>query len=533
MSEINRTVQDQGSDGIDPTAGTVEVDIHTQSSHCEKATDARSEEKCFDLDKPKPPEWTAAKAGMLGRALMRTAGIDLSLAETMPTDEQQQIKRVGLALIFGVTFQAICFSTALIVGYGLQWWTAPVTFVLCGIMWAYDTKFVASDWAAQGAAYCRLHRLITDTPWSERWVRPAATAIRWIMSLFIALTLAVFVLLQLFAPDIESYWRGIHRTQNAPLAAEATRRYEALIDDLLQRTRRYDEKLDQLTRERARVLEQAAPVSSLEAQISDLLAHIKDLEAAKAAAETRAAAQAESARAELRGIRVKPDNTGIAGKGAFYEFHNDMMEQENSIIRERTNEIAAANFEIAELRAQRASTLQAAENDTHEELRGLDGNIEQTSQVRAGLGADRKQLEDSRETWIEDHMRGMSDYVPMPTGILAKLTGLWIVIAGNSLIASLVFSVKVVVMLLESAGPVAKVFFTKSGIYQMTVALRLHDATEAEVDRRSKWRHWRELQRNRSHEAISSINDARRRQETRDRAIEAVDKIVRKFSWLQ
>jgi len=483
-------------------------------------------------DLPKPPEWLSPKLGPLARFLIKVAGVDLGLAERMPADEQQQMKRVGLALLFGVTFQGICFGTALLVGYGFHWWSLPVTVVLCGIMWAYDTKFVGADWASQGAGYCRSHRLITDAPWWERWSRPVAAFLRWTMSLFIALTLAIFVLLHLFATDIEGYLRGINRAQNSPFAAEATRRYQAVIEDVLRRSDSDNERLKQLSHERVALLEQPTTSSTIDAQIAERLVHIKTLEAAKMEAEARSAAHAQGAQAELRGVRATPDNTGIRGKGTFYQFHTDMMKQENSLVQQRDHEIANANTEIAELRVQLAGNLADASNTTRERLRDLDETINQTQQDRANLGAERKRLEDGKESWIADHMKSMNDYVPMPSGILAKLTGLWIIIAGNSLVASLVFSVKVVVMLLESAGPVAKMFFTKSGIYQMTVALRLHDATETELDRRTKWQHWREMQRSRSRDAIKSITSARRSQETRDRAMDAVDKIVRRFAWL-
>src|SRR5207249_3491009 len=127
---------------------------------------------------------------------------------------------------------------------------------------------------------------------------------------------------------------------------------------------------------------------------------------------------------------------------------------------------------------------------------------------RSALASDYRRLQDGREQWIAARMRETPSYVPMPEGILAKLEALAAIIASSPLIASLVFFAKGVIMLLESAGPLAKVAFTSVGIYQMLIALRIHDAAETELDRRLKWRHWRLVTRNRSHEAMNEINAA-------------------------
>jgi hypothetical protein len=187
---------------------------------------------------------------------------------------------------------------------------------------------------------------------------------------------------------------------------------------------------------------------------------------------------------------------------------------------------------ITDLRRQRAAMVEASSAPTRARLDLVEQRLVEESANRTALAAEYRRLQNGREEWIAARVREDPAYVSMPQGILAKLEALAAIIASSALIASLVFSTKGLIMLLESAGPLAKVVFTAPGIYQMLVALRLHDAAEMEGDRRLKWDHWRVVARSRNHAAIDVFNAQRQRQATENQARDALHKIMAKAPWM-
>jgi hypothetical protein len=482
---------------------------------------------------PVAPHWATSKLSWLARSLMKLAGVDLALAEEMPADEQQEMERVGLALVFGVMFQAICVFTALTVAFGNQDWIPFTTFVVCGVLIAFDLKFVAGDWEAQGAALSQSRGLMPNGDAWQVCKRPLAVLVRWTMSAFLAWTVAVFVLLKVYGPDIEDHWAENNRAENAPIAVAVGAQHEALVADLIQRITQSDERLVRLNLERAQISAAPPSTADIDRQISDRLDHIRKMEAAKAEAERSAAEYRADVHAEKEGIRLRAGNSGRAGQGPYYSFDAAMAADQDQIARARAADIDADQKSIAELRRQRAAIIDRNGADNRMELEAIEHRIADETAARSALSTERKQLADDREEWIDAHVRAAPGYVPMPHGIVAKLHALADIVSGSALIAGLAFTLKITVMLLESAGPVAKVFFTRAGIYGVLVALRLHDTIEIEADRRVRWEHWRLLNRNRSDEAMDAVRASRRRRETANSARNAVQKIVERFSSTQ
>jgi hypothetical protein len=481
-------------------------------------------------ESPVKAAWNPGCPGFLSRRLMALAGVDPFLASMMPANEQQGMARVGIAVVFGITFQAICFGTALATAFGPQQWTIPVTLVLCGVMYAYDSKFVATDWTQQGLAFCRSRGIIPEGGWQERMKRPSAILIRWVMSLFIASTLATFVLLILFDGDIKRQLAMVNRRQNASVMTEVISRYDALVVDLAQNILHSDTRLKELMHQYTQAREPNSAVTDIDRQIGHTLERINGLEALKANAERSASEHRRDVQAEKYGIRLSGGTTGVAGHGNHYEFYAYLAAEQQAIARARASEIEIARKGIAELRAQRASLLGAADDQGRMQLEAVQHQIAEETVQRAQLRADFRKLQDRREQWIEAQVRESPSYVSTADGILAKLEGLAALIAGSNLIAGLALSTKLLIMLLESAGPVAKVFFTSVGIYQMSIVLRVEDEAEMEVDRRLKWERWRLIMRSRNHRAMDEIIAARRRRETSNRAREALDQIIEKLS---
>lgn len=499
-----------------------------------KPEQANSQDKILPdsvgAEEPVKPKWTPGRLGFIGRQLVKVAGVDPVLAAELADNEQREMKRVGLALIFGAAFQAACIFTGLTVLFGYRAWTLPLTALIASIMYLFDAKFVAADWKSQGEAMCRQNGLMPAEHGLRTARRPTAILLRAVISVFFVMTLAIAVSLKQFEADIDRHWNDVSRIQNAPLATAAAERYDQHLADLNKRVLAADDRLRVINRERTTALSDQS-TADLDAQIINILDNIKALKAEKAKDEQRADAAVKNGISEKGGFRDHPSNTGLEGRGKRYGYFNEMATHESALAKGRVNDINTENEKLERLRRQRSDIVHASTTANRAYLESLDGRIEAEIKARADLATERLNLETKRESWIADRVREAPGYVPKPEGLVAKLQGLWIIMESSAAVAAVVWWSKFFVAFAEGAGPLAKVFFTSSGVYQMRLALRLHDEIEHEADRRLKWLHHRMATRERNHSAIDALKARRKLRETENNAREAVRKFSEKLSW--
>jgi hypothetical protein len=421
--------------------------------------------------------------------LMRLAGVDTSIAAMVPRDEQQQIWRVGGAVLLGAAMQAICFSVSMQLAFGVD---APtrlacvgVTVAICGVLYLMDAKFVAADWKAQGMAFARSEGLIKAATAWEHCRRPAAALLRWTYSVFISWTLATFVLMQVFQADIERQWRTDFQRGNAGLIDEVAQRHAGLVhlaEAKLAETRRLK---DAQTRERTTLIEATPGAADVDAQIAQAVESLAKLRRTRDQARIQLGEREGDAAAEQFGITEKSRHSGQAGPGARYRFHMEQARLLRESIGRMSGEIEELEAQVAGLRQLRERTLSDARQATEKALAALDGRIAETLwQFQSDLTA-RDALVKGRSEWIEHETRRSPRYVPMPQGLIDRLTALWTLAAESTGIFWMVVGTKALIMLLESAGPLAKVFFTPPGVYGLYVAMRVHDAVATEAAWRS------------------------------------------------
>jgi hypothetical protein len=479
------------------------------------------------IERPGKPEWIPGKPGLLSRWFMRIAGVDMHLAGEMPADEQQQMKRVGSAIVFGAMFLGIAFCTALSISFGFDWWTIPMTLILSGIMWSLDTKFIGAHWTLQGLEFCRSRGLIPIGGWQDRVKRIVPIVIRWTFSTFIAYALTDFVMLKFFEADIERYLAEEYRSQNRTSTETATQQYEALISRGIAQIEFSDQRIDALGREHTRLAGTLVPTAvDIDRQIEGHLDRIKKLQVDKDRAIQSMNEFRRDIAAENHGIRLREENTGRAGQGTYFKFYSDMAALHEAIANTKTAEITTETKAIEDLRQQRTMITDSSATSISARLASIERNLREEVERRTSLTTNLQSLQDGRADSIAKQIRTMPNYVPMPAGILPKLEALSAIVARSALVANLIFSMKILIMLLESAGPLAKVVFTTPGLYQLSMALRFHDAAELEFDRRLSWSYWRVIERNRGHEALEDILAMNERRAIETQARTALHKIM-------
>ena len=481
--------------------------------------------------RPELPEWHAAEPGFIKRSLMKLAGVDLALACECPADEQHQMARVGLSMLFGSMVLVILVAGAMVIILGTDPTAlvinAAVTFAVTGVVFCFDSKLIAADWIEQGAAYARAHGI--KCAGGSGVKRLGTIACRWLMSFFIAWTLAVFALLAIFDPDINRRWLEEHQRVNRDLITAVTGRYDTLVNDLASRTEAVDSALKVLEDDRARVVATVPSARDIDRQVSDLLERIASLESDRAEAEQRHAFHKENMTAELRGVQLHPGNTGAEGKGVWFYTHEALAEQQRQIADGHADAIEIAKAEIASLRAQRAEILGTADARTQARLAGIDREIDEATARRANLTAELRGMANDRQAWIDVQVKASVNHVPMKQGLLDRLGTLWQMIQITPGMAAFVVMLKVVLILLESAGPLAKVAFTRAKIYSLRAALRAEDFAEIEADRRHSWHGWHSIRQERRASIVvprstdPELMKIRRDREVEEERIKALD----------
>lgn len=466
------------------------------------------------ISPPAVPAWKVApKPGMLHRFLEALAGVDSALARLSPADEQRQISRVGAAVLFGVGLQALMVFTSAVVILGTSAGglagAATMTAVICGVLYSYDTLFVSADWVAKGADYAAEYGIACAG--GKPVKRLLGIVGRWAMSFTIASTLGVFVLIRLFAADIQTQWDADNRAANAAIIEATTARHERVLTDLQTRLRRSDARLDALATERSHLLERPEGARKVGQQEAELVERLRRLDAAKAAAEAQEAEYRTSATAELGGAKLRAGNTGQQGDGPIRKMYTALAEQQAAIVRAQADATANATKELAQLRTQHAQAEERQAHDVAEGIAKTDQDITAETTARTALAHELQETEAGREAWVTAQVRSNPNYVPVQRGLLAEVQTLWLLAHSHAGLASLIWSLEISIIFLETAGMLTKAFFTQCRVYSLRAALRADDAGRAEADRREGWAAWREQRRQRRDEVLEPLLAGRER----------------------
>ena len=484
-----------------------------------------------DYGRPVAPQWNPKPApGRFGRFLIRLAGVDPNLALGMPLDEQRVMQRVAAAALVGSAFQFLCVMTALQVVAGITVVTVTLALVITAVLLLFDLAFISADWAAQGLTLCRAHGVLPEGGWLDKFKRWGAITARWVLSFLAATIIAQLLLITVFRADIDRYWANDNRSINANIVQSVSERYATLVADLDQRVAGSRKLTADLTRERASLLDPSPSTAQIDRQIEDQLTQQKILEQERSQAELLAVQETTDAAAEQYGVRTRPENTGLSGRGKHFSFHQTQAEQQRGIARAKLQEVEAINRKIENLQVQRAKDVNESNARARSRLDTIERRLGVEQGIAADLSSERKSLEEGREAWIDDHVRQSPGYVPKPDGLLARLDGLLAIITASAALAGFVFFLKAMIMATELAGPITKALLTPPTIYSMMIALRIADAAAIEGDRRSSWRHWRLLATNRRDEAADAINVARHRRDAVSRASREVRDLFENLS---
>ena len=460
------------------------------------------------IEAPPTAQWDpGAEPSWLRRFLIRIAGVDPVLARICPIDEQRQIARVGTAVFFGVNLQVLLVFTASVVilgtgMYGLAG-AAMITAVICGVLYAYDTLFVAGDWITQGVAYAWEYGI--PCAGGKPVKRLFAVGMRWAMSGFIASTLAVFVLIRLFAPDIANQWAEDNRVANSVLTSSAIERYDTLVADLRTRLTRSDSHLDTLATERAQILQYRTPVPGGDKQEAYLAEQLRLLEARKSQVDALEAEYRASATAELAGAKLHTGNTGQQGDGPKHKMYKALADQQAGISRTQDAAIQAAKRELAEFRSHRDSQARQRAEQSVTGLAELNRQLQEEAAARASLARELHAVESNGAAWITAQVRANPQYVLEKAGLTASVQTLWYLVETHPGLAALVLGLKISIIFLETAGMLAKAFFTQCRVYSLHAALRADDSCQTEAEKRETWTAWRVRRRQRRDEIMEPI----------------------------
>lgn len=478
-----------------------------------------------------PAGWNPGPApGPVKSWLMRLSGVDFDLARHQPQNEQRLMAIVGAALVFGSLFLGMCVFVALDQMIEGDIWRyaiiVPIATLAAGIVFIYDSQLVSDDWIAQGLAFCRSRSIAPAGYWLEIWARPATIALRWGVSLAIAMFVSWFVLAKAFAPDINRDLARENLAVNASVYERVEGRFEVFVDEAQKRLAHLDRRLHDLREEHAELGHRGSIEPLLDREIEALAVEVASLKTSLANAEKQAADHETAAEAEHGGVRWTDQSTGRKGDGDVYKFHKALAARFREQAAGIRTELDQKAHVLVATRNQAAASAETAKAQSATRLQTIELQTDTATSERVKGVAELKSLEDSREAWIQAHARRAFGFVPQPTGLSDRFRALWHLVKSSELIAAIALGLKLFIMALESAGPIAKTLFGSARIYSMRAAMRIEDAVEDEAERRETRQHRAFLRQCRREEEREAAVKRKRFREMAKRGLEEVNAAV-------
>lgn len=307
---------------------------------------------------------------------------------------------------------------------------------------------------------------------------------RFILSIGLAQMTALFMLVMIFAKDIDTRIQQAYRSVNGHLVIAATKP----VDDQIERAR------EAVATQKARVAELSSNVSQLQAGEIDPLAanpqvHAAQQEVADLMARKRKLEEALESREEFRnaelGGAAGQGHTGRAGNGPKHRAAMAQVEDTKTHLQETTRALEVARARLETLRKEQQGTaLETVRQQAHNQLGVFDGRLREEKAKFAELDNKLTELSNNRGLAIRANLEKMPDYVRPDDGLLAQTRTLREIMEADPQVATVVYIIEIVALGLEMAVLLAKMCFIPSMYAREVTAEAFMDAVQTveEVD---------------------------------------------------
>jgi Domain of unknown function (DUF4407) len=301
------------------------------------------------------------------RVLCHVAGADHARLVGCPLGDKQFAGRIGLQLVASSTFLFAIFSSSLLIGFGgntvSDVTVVVMAFVAAAVVLLVDIGIVQSDFHKHGLELARDGGFGGGSRAWAKSRRVATVGLRLALSMTIAFAFATFFELRLFGADIVRQLEADYRNANVALFQEVQAAYGQNIDGVDAEIARSNARLDALARQETELRGKLFGTGDADPGIDALLKGIARLTAAKQAADAEGLRRSDDAVNELYGVKETAEQSGERGDGPLHKaaVARAMLAKQESA--QLAQEIAAAQSQLADLRARRSSEAEHSHAD--------------------------------------------------------------------------------------------------------------------------------------------------------------------------
>lgn len=292
---------------------------------------------------------------------------------------------------------------------------------------------------------------------------------RLLLAVGLAQLFAVLLAVGIFAPDIAARLHGQYLKANERLEQPA----EALVDENIRRATAsvngQATSVDALASQLTKLRQQAIDPNSADGQVAAAEAEVNQLLGDRSNADAAVQAAASFAIDERGGIKRTLTNSGAAGMGPRYRAALAQQESAKRYANEIEHRLADARTRLERLRAQGSLASGTVMRESRDQIATAERALKEGQAKLERMNADLMALVRGREVGIQRALEASPNYVPLQTGILARLTALDEITKENGKIALIVLLLDAVAMGIELTGAIGKVFFHLPSTYALLI----------------------------------------------------------------
>ncbi len=314
--------------------------------------------------------------------------------------------------------------------------------------------FLRSGWYANGLELLKAAGVTISNGLAAQVRAIFAFLVRVILSVGLALLSGILAGLILFSPDIMSRILGDWRQANAHLVVAAS---EGVDGEIRRAT-------DAVNTQGARVAALATQVEALRQNeidpssgySSSAQQEVRQLLEQKTKADEELRAAEKFGAAELAGLKVTSENSGVVGNGPKRRAAMEQVANARGHAQETTRALDAARARLDKLRNQQGAPSEAVRQQAHDQLPAFEKKLTEENARWLALKGELTRLTENRGDAIRAAIEKAPNHVPLDNGLLAQLRTLDQIASANPRIAAMIILVEVVCFTFDLAAMLAR-----------------------------------------------------------------------------
>jgi hypothetical protein len=376
-------------------------------------------------------------------------GGDAAEVKLVPAAETTNLRVDGFILSLSMVVNFFIWNAALLLAAVPIFLTVPIGAVITCLIGYFDRQILSALLSVEGEAMLRNYGM-SEFAVATRRRRAILTCGRILLSFATMWAAAILVRIALFAPDIDAYLEHGNLIQNQAVRSVAERIVDGQIADTRAAYARAVRDRNEL-RDHLGAADVPPSTAAIDAEMERVRRQIADVEAEYSTLASDFYAQQRALAAELRGVRERPTDSGIVGRGERYRYAADRIAQIRTRAAFLRSGLQAARARLIALQTHRAQQIEGDTRAAANARASISPRLAAADAAVAAANARRIAAETGRPASIERLMSADPNYVPSRAGLMARVEALSEVSNRSFATFSLSVSFALVLSILEMA----------------------------------------------------------------------------------